>query len=258
MFAIFLQNTKILEILFMMILLGPAKPTQRCLKQSSTTHPGTTASSSSYGQIAVAPSGGHSFYRCINPNSWPIWRRSLQCCLYLVGPPEEVLRLHLRLSLVPGCAHPHSKGIPSSSSVFGGCDAAGGIAVVAIFHLEWGSSSPSSACPGRSYTSDTFIQYCTLCLGMERAQVAAIFSSSYCMTGTGGPQELAYGYVPAAGMLVDSSRHSGNGGKANCCSFQRRRLLLSPVSSLVVAASTAVKKPPIALFAIVMLLSEKG
>jgi hypothetical protein len=40
-------------------------------------------------------------------------------------------------------------------------------------------------------------------LGMGRAQVAAIFSSSYAWNW--GPQELAYGYVSAVGTTVDSS-----------------------------------------------------
>jgi hypothetical protein len=40
--------------------------------------------------------------------------RRLQCCLYLVGPPEDELRLWLRLFLVPGqtCLCPGSDCVP--------------------------------------------------------------------------------------------------------------------------------------------------
>jgi hypothetical protein len=46
------------------------------------------------------------------PSSWPIYRRSLQCCLYLVGPPEDEPQLQLWLSSVPSRTHPCSKGGP--------------------------------------------------------------------------------------------------------------------------------------------------
>ncbi len=59
---------------------------------------------------AIAPGGGRSFYSCIFPNGWPIWRRKLQSCLYLVGPPEDSLGRRLRISLVLGRTRPCSGG----------------------------------------------------------------------------------------------------------------------------------------------------
>ncbi len=60
----------------------------------------------------------------------------------------------------------------------------GDVVVIIIAHLEWGSSFPSSARPGHSYTSNTFTK--TLCLGMGRAQVAATLVQA--KPGTGAPR----------------------------------------------------------------------
>ncbi len=74
-----------------------------------------------------------------------------------------------------------------------------------------------------------------LCLGIGRAQVAAILVQA--KSGTGGPRSWSDGYNLAVSTLVDSSWRGGDGGKVNCRSFGRRELSLSSISSLAVTYS---------------------
>ncbi len=96
---------------------------------------------------AVAPGGEHSLYSCIIPSGWPIWGRRFQHCLYLVGPPEDSLRLWLQRSLVPGRTHPCSGGGHRSHCPSLGRHLHRGVVVVLIAQLEWGSSSSSNTSP---------------------------------------------------------------------------------------------------------------
>jgi hypothetical protein len=113
---------------------------------------------------AVAPGGGRGFYSCIIPSGWPIWRRRFQHCLYLVGPPEDLLRR----SLVPGRTHPCSGGGHCPHCPPLGRYLHGGVVVILIVHLEWGSSSSSNT---RSFLAEPNIIYFytnkTQPLGME-------------------------------------------------------------------------------------------
>ncbi len=87
--------------------------------------------------------------------------------------------------------------------------------VIIIAHLEWGSSFPSSARPGRSYTSNTFTK--TLCLGMGRAQVAATLVQA--KPGTGAPKSWPTATSQWRVHQSSCSWCSGDGGKTNCRSF---------------------------------------
>ncbi len=93
------------------------------------------------------------------------------------------------------------------------------------------SSLPSSICPGRSYTLNTFTQM--LHLGMRRAQVAATFVQA--MPGTGGPKNWP---TTVTQRRVRRSIHPwrcGVNGKANCRNLRRRRSSMSSVFSVVIA-----------------------
>jgi hypothetical protein len=118
--------------------------------------------------MTVAPGGGRNFYSCIIPSGWPIWRRRFQHCLYLVGPPEDSLRLQLRRSLVPGRIRPCSGGGHRLHCPPLGWYLHAGVVVVIIVHLEWGSSSSSNT---RSFWAEPNIIYFyinkTPRLGME-------------------------------------------------------------------------------------------
>jgi hypothetical protein len=95
---------------------------------------------------AAAPGRGRSFTAALSLAAG-LWRRRFQHCLYLVGPPEDSLRLRLRLSLVPGRTRPCSEGGHRLHCPALGRCLNGGIVVVATVHLEWGSSSSSNTCP---------------------------------------------------------------------------------------------------------------
>jgi hypothetical protein len=74
----------------------------RWLQQPFIIHPGTTASSSPCGlDTATALGRGRTYYSCITLATG-LLRRSQQCCVYLVGSPEEELWLWIQLTLVPG------------------------------------------------------------------------------------------------------------------------------------------------------------
>jgi hypothetical protein len=105
--------------------------------------------------------------------------------------------------------------------------------VIFIVHLEWGPSSlPNTRPSGRSLTSYFYINNLPR-LGKGGAQFAAHRPMLSLELGT---LRLAYSFALAAGTLVDSSWRSGDGGKANCCSYRRRgSSFLSSISPLAVA-----------------------
>ncbi len=85
-------------------------------------------------------------------------------CLYMVGPPEDLLRFRLRQSLVPGWTCPCSKEDIVFASARGYC-LHGGVVVVLIAHLERRPRSSSVlvdplrrgfyTCPGAVATAAT-------------------------------------------------------------------------------------------------------
>jgi hypothetical protein len=130
---------------------------RRCLMQLSDTCFGTTALSSPRRAMAVAPGGGRSLYRLLSPLTAGLWGRRFQYCLYLVGPPEDSLRLWLRQSLVPGRTPPCSEEDIIFAAGFGR-RRRWGVVVVLIVHLEWGpSSTPNtrSSCAEPNRTTST-------------------------------------------------------------------------------------------------------
>ncbi len=147
-------------------------------------------------------------------SSWPIWRSSLQCYLYLVGPPEDELLLRLQLSSVDRLVHSLT-GDPSSSFVFGGyvCGKEHGdrhhrpSGVGVIFVIKNSSWA-------ELYIYHIYMKHAP---GYGESPGHQHFSSSYAWNW--GPQELAYGYVPGANMQVNLSWYGGDGSRANCRNF---------------------------------------
>ncbi len=164
------------------------------------------ASSSPHGgsRTALAPGAGRSFYSCIISSGWPVWGRRFQIWLYLVGPPEDSLRLWLRHSLVPGWTHPCSGGghrshCPPLGRYLHGC-----VVVVLIVHLEWESSSLSNTC---SFWAEPNIIYFytnkTPRLGMEGPRTPHFW---FMLSLEHEAPWLAYGFALAASTSVDSPR----------------------------------------------------
>ncbi len=150
---------------------------------------------------AVALGGGRSFYSCTLPLRLAFWKRGLQCCLYLIGPPEDSLRLRLRPSLVLGRTHPCSRGVVSHAGRLWCGSCTGGVVVVIIAYRGSPSSSnirPSWAEPdiNHLYTHNNAEP------GEEEGPGSRQVISSHAWNW--GPQELAYGYVWAASTSVDS------------------------------------------------------
>jgi hypothetical protein len=117
------------------------------------------------------------------------------------------------------------RGDPSSSFVLGCCTCSGAACwSSSSFIWSGGHLCHQVLVLGRA-KHQTYLQEMPR-LGMGRAQVATAWNW--------GPQELAYGYVPAASTPIDSSWCGGDGSKANCCNYRRRGSSLSLISSLVV------------------------
>jgi hypothetical protein len=149
----------------------------------------------------------------------------LRNCLYLVGSPEDELWLRLWLSLVPGWTHPCSSGDRHPHRLF----------LVAV---------PAAGRRGgrhlRSFGVEGHLSHQVLILGVAPGygESPGRLHSRPSYAWNWGPQELTYSYVPAASMQDESSRHGGDGGKANSCNFRRRRSSLLPVSPLAVAVNS--------------------
>jgi hypothetical protein len=107
--------------------------------------------------------------------------------LLVLGPPEDPLRLRLRLSLVPGWTRPRSGGDHLLHCPPLGCYLHGGVVVVIIVYLEWGSSSSSNTRPFWAQPNIRYIYINKMPrLGMGGAQVDAILVQA--KPRTGGPK----------------------------------------------------------------------
>ncbi len=145
-------------------------------------------------------------------------------CLYLVGPPEDALRLRLRLSSVPGRTRP-SFGVAYAPRlvIIGRTSAWVGALANIVYNIRRGSSSPPSGRPGRSLTTETDLPQ-LLRLGMGGPRAYSIFHPNY-------------GFVPVVATPV-LDRHGGDSGEANGRNFRRRRSSLPSVSSLTAVVSS--------------------
>jgi hypothetical protein len=188
--------------------------------------------------MAIALGGGRSFYSCIIPSGWPIWRRRFQHCLYLVGPQRTRYGFGYCSPWSPaGLIHALDEDIAFSACLWGStCN--GGIVVVAIIHLEWGSSSSSNtrSCWAEPNTIYFYINK-TPCLGMEGPRSPQFGSCQACNWGPQGwPTASPWRRVCRLIRLgvnkkkKNSSRRGGDGGKANFCSYRRRRWSISPLA----------------------------
>ncbi len=145
--------------------------------------------------LPVAPSGGHSFMLQY-PSSLSIWRRSLRCCLYLVGPPED----ELRLSSVPGWTRP---------SAFGGCTQPWRALIIIVHNIRRGGLLRHQV-PATGIVKHQNRFASLLHLGMGGAQVTVFFLST-----TASPQwRLCQWEIPglmatAAGCIVTNSDKGG-------------------------------------------------
>ncbi len=115
---------------------------QCCHLQLSVTCFRTSASSSPYGETRPEHWVEGVAFTAASSLAAGLWRRRLQHCLNLVGPPEDLLRL--RLSLVPGRTRPCFGGGHRLRCRPLGPYQNGGLVIVAIVQLEWGSSSSSN------------------------------------------------------------------------------------------------------------------